>query len=97
MTPFEKVMGVYKQASVLIARASHGWTETEGKYAGAGYWYSGYFTGVTIEAAQELCELFQAQDYNTCFRVGHNVTVKCFMDGAEKEQVNALEDYGYTL
>lgn len=89
MTPFEKVMGVYKKAEMLVESVHHNW-----KYAQGGIWvyYEGTYVGLTYDVTHELNTLFKEAGARTRIN-GRNVTVECFITDAEKTWVSKKRGY----
>jgi hypothetical protein len=93
MTPFEKIMRVAKQTTMLVTNVCHlalpepaEWDKT--------YWYSGSYVCVSEEAALELYELFKEQGYGVFGSLcSLEVVVECLLSDDELGQVIKLPGY----
>jgi hypothetical protein len=79
MTPFEKVLGTLKQASVLVEKVKHGWAVPPGRPK---YVYVGSVLGVTREAALELKELLADERIRVCLS-SRTMSIECVLTGME--------------
>lgn len=89
MTPFEKVLGVAKQAEMLIESEHHNWHFENNKM---GAIYTGSYMGLTVDVAHELKTLFKKTGAWTGLH-GRNVTVECTITDDEKTWVNKKRGY----
>jgi hypothetical protein len=89
VTPFEKVMGVYKKAEMLIESVHHNWHYSRD---GGGAIYSGSYTGLTCDVAHELWALFKEAGAWTWISA-RIVSVECPITDDEKVWVNKKRGY----
>lgn len=90
MTPFEKVLGILKQASVLVEKVKHGLAVPPGQPR---YAYVGSVLGVTREAALELKELLADERIKVCLS-SRTLSIECDLTGIEMLELERGEKVG---
>lgn len=91
MTPFEEVMGVYKQVMMLLNHARHSCTAYEADLDGNNY--VGTWVAATPEAAQAILELIQAKTKAWYSVLDCVLRISCPVTDEESRKVRRMKDF----